>query len=313
MVTERARDVAERRGLDPDEVLAAARRQAWLPAGARPLPPAGAAPGIAAVAGETRVFAFPGVPWELRRMWAEVEAALDREGFFPPVVTRLIHIHGAGELQVTAVLERCERELLWVGINVGAGEVTVIIRHDAGEAAQRQASALTAALESELPVFSTDGRTVDDLVAEALRSSGATVAVAESCTGGLLGARLTARPGSSDYMRGGVVAYADEVKTALLDVPADLLARYGAVSAEVAAAMAEGARRATGATWGLGVTGVAGPTGGSADKPVGLVFVACAGPRGTRAVGERFPGDRDSVRAWSVVQALHLLREESGT
>jgi nicotinamide-nucleotide amidase len=187
--------------------------------------------------------------------------------------------------------------------------VTVIVRHDADEAAQEQAAALVAALEAELPVFSSDGRTVDDLLADELRRRGETVAVAESCTGGLLGARLTERPGSSDYVRGGVIAYADEVKHALLGVPEDMLARHGAVSEQVASAMAEGARRTTGATWGLGITGVAGPAGGTADKPVGLVYVGCAGPRGTRAVGGQFPGDRGSVRAWSVVRALHLLLE----
>jgi nicotinamide-nucleotide amidase len=312
MVAERARDVAERRGLDFTEVFERARRQARLPAGARPLPPAGVAPGIAAVAGATRIFAFPGVPWELRRMWAEVEAELEREGFFPSVVTRLVRLFGAGELQISPVLEACARDLLWVGINIGAGEVTVILRHDAGEAARAQAAAVIAALEAGLPVFSSDGRTVDDLVGEALRVRAETVAVAESCTGGLLGARLTARAGSSDYVRGGVIAYANEVKQGLLCVPAELLERHGAVSEEVAAAMAEGARHVAGATWGLGVTGVAGPSGGSPEKPVGLVYVGCAGPGGVRVVGNRFPGDRANVRDWSVVRALHLLREQLG-
>jgi nicotinamide-nucleotide amidase len=312
MVAERVRDVAERRGLDFDEVLERARRQARLPAGARPLPPAGVAPGIAAVAGVTRIFAFPGVPWELRRMWAEVEAGLEREGFFPSVVTRLVRLYGAGELQISPVLEACAHDLLWVGINIGAGEVTVILRHEAGEAARAQAAAVVAALEAELPVFSSDGRTVDDLVGEALRARAETVAVAESCTGGLLGARLTARPGSSDYMRGGVIAYANEAKEGLLGVPGELLERHGAVSEQVAAAMAEGARHVTGATWGLGVTGVAGPSGGSPEKPVGLVYVGCAGPGGVHVAGNRFPGDRENVRDWSVVRALHLLREQLG-
>lgn len=312
MLAVRTREVAERRGLDPADMLARARRQALLPAGARPLPPAGVAPGIAAVSGATRIFAFPGVPWELRRMWAEVEAGLEREGFFPEVVTRLVRSYGVGELQVSAALERCARDLLWVGINVGAGEVTVIVRHDAGEAAHAQAAALVATLEREVPVFSVDGRTIDDLVAETLRARRETVAAAESCTGGLLGARFTARPGSSDYFRGGVVAYANEVKEGVLGVPGELLARHGAVSEEVAAAMAEGVRRVTGATWGLGVTGVAGPTGGSREKPVGLVYVGCAGPSGAHVVGDHFPGDRDSVRDWSVVRALHLLRERLG-
>jgi len=312
MLAERTREVAERRRLDPVEVLERARRQALLPAGARPLPPAGVAPGIAAVSGATRIFAFPGVPWELRRMWAEVESGLEREGFFPEVVTRLVRLAGVGELQVSPVLERCPRDLLWVGINIGPGEVTVIVRHDAGAAARAQAAALVATLEGELPVFSSDGRTVDDLVAETLRARGETVAAAESCTGGLLGARLTARPGSSEYVLGGVVAYANDVKRAVLGVPEDLLAAHGAVSEEVAAAMAEGVRHVTGATWGLSVTGVAGPSGGSPEKPVGLVEIGCAGPSGVRVVESRFPGDRESVRDWSVVRALHLLRERLG-
>jgi nicotinamide-nucleotide amidase len=235
---------------------------------------------------------------------------LEREGFFPAVVTRLMRIYGAGELQVAPVLESCPRDLLWVGINVGAGEVVVIVRHGDDEAPHSQATELIAALEAELPVFSSDGRAVDDVVADSLRARGETVAVGESCTGGLLGARLTARPGSSDYVKGGVIAYANSVKTALLGVSGELLERHGAVSGEVGAAMAEGARAAAGADWGLGITGVAGPEGGTAEKPVGLVYVGCAGPGGTRVEGARFPGDRESVRLWSVVRALHLLREE---
>ena len=158
-------------------------------------------------------------------------------------------------------------------------------------------------------MFSTDGRTIDEMVADGLRARGATVAVAESCTGGLVGGRLTALPGSSDYFLGGVVAYANDVKVAALGVEPRLLDRHGAVSAEVATAMAEGARHATGATYGLSTTGVAGPDGGTAEKPVGLVFVGCAGPSGAHAVRQRFPGDRQSVREWAVARALHLLRE----
>ena len=159
-------------------------------------------------------------------------------------------------------------------------------------------------------MFSTDGRTVDDLVADALRAGGLTVAVAESCTGGLLGARLSERPGSSDYFLGGVISYANEIKMDLLGVPAGMLAQYGAVSEEVAGAMAEGARAATGADYALAVSGVAGPDGGTADKPVGLVYVACCGPRRTRVVRGLYPGDRASVRDYSVSAALHLLRRE---
>jgi nicotinamide-nucleotide amidase len=134
------------------------------------------------------------------------------------------------------------------------------------------------------------------------------VATAESCTGGLLGGRLTELPGSSDYVLGGAVVYADTAKRALLGVPAELLRDYGAVSEPVARAMADGARARLGATYALSVTGVAGPGGGSPDKPVGLVFIACAAPDETIVRRFEFPGDRDTVRAWSVVAALHLLR-----
>jgi nicotinamide-nucleotide amidase len=309
MVARRTRDVAERRHLDFDDVFAKTRRQALLPGGARPVPPAGVAPGIALRRGPTRVYALPGVPSELHAMWSWVRGELAAAGVLGDAVTRVVRIFGVGELQVGAVVDDAPRTLLDVAINVGWGEVAVRLRHERTVEAQAEADALVDALVAAVPVFSTDGRTVDELVAEALRARRATVAVAESCTGGLLGARFTALPGSSDYFAGGVVAYANAVKTALLGVDDALLAQHGAVSAEVAAAMAEGARRATGASYALSTTGVAGPDGGTAEKPVGLVFLGCAGPGGSQAVRERFPGDRQSVREWTVARALHLLRE----
>jgi nicotinamide-nucleotide amidase len=159
-----------------------------------------------------------------------------------------------------------------------------------------------------VPVYSTDGRSVDALIAGALRGRGLTLAVAESCTGGLLGSRITARPGSSDYFLGGVISYGNQAKTDLLDVPAGMLARHGAVSEEVAGAMAAGARARLGADYALSVTGVAGPDGGTPDKPVGLVYLGCAGPAGTQVRRGSFPGDRESVRTFSATSALHLLR-----
>jgi len=159
-----------------------------------------------------------------------------------------------------------------------------------------------------VPVYSSDGRTVDDIVAGELRGRGLTLAIAESCTGGLVGARITARPGSSDYFAGGVISYANQAKMDLLDVPAGMLAQYGAVSEEVARAMAEGARAALRADYALSVTGVAGPDGGTPDKPVGLVYLGCAGPDGTQVRKGSFPGDRDSVRMFAATSALHLLR-----
>ncbi len=303
-----ARAVAARRHLDFDEMFALARRQARLPAGSTPVPPAGVAPGIAATHGPTRVFAYPGVPYEFQQMWLATAAGLDDEAFFPDVVVRTIRVFGVGELQVGPILDGLPHELLELGINVGGGEVTVRIRHRRDAAAEEQAAVLVATLEAGVPVYSTDGRTVDDIVAAELRSRRATLGVAESCTGGLLGARLTARPGSSEYFLGGVVSYADQTKSDLLGVPPEMLARFGAVSSEVAGAMAAGARRALRADYALSITGVAGPDGGTPEKPVGLVCIGCAGPDGTRVRESSFPGDRDSVRTFAATSALHLLR-----
>ena len=308
-VEERVRAVAERRHLDFDEVFRVARRQALLPAGAGAVPPAGVAPGIVARAGKTRIYAFPGVPYEFEQMWAAVAAELAAEGLFPDVVVRIVRIFGVGELQVAPLLDTVPRDLLETGINVGGGEVTVRLRHARDEAAARQAEGVVSALKAGVPVFSTDGRTLDDIVADTLRARGLTVAVAESCTGGLLGARLTARPGSSDYVLGGVISYANAVKESLLRVPAGMLAQNGAVSEEVAGAMAEGARAATGADCALAITGVAGPDGGTAEKPVGLVYVSCAVADATRVARGSFPGDRATVREFAATAALHLLRK----
>jgi nicotinamide-nucleotide amidase len=302
--------VAARRGVSVRDLMPQARRQARLPVGGAPLPPAGVAPGIAARCGRTRIFAFPGVPHEFRAMWRRVAAELAGAGFFPDVVVRVVRVFGRGEPSVAAVVETVSRDLLETGITVGGGEVTVKLRHPSTAAAAAQADALVAALEQALPVFSTDGRTIDDMIADLLCVGGESVAVAESCTGGALGGRITGRPGSSAYFRGGVIGYADEVKHAVLGVSSHDLQRHGAVSSEVAAAMAEGVRRVCGATYGLSVTGVAGPGGATPEKPVGLVYVGCSGPRGTRVRRERFPGDRRAVRGHASTRALHLLRED---
>jgi nicotinamide-nucleotide amidase len=185
----------------------------------------------------------------------------------------------------------------------------VRIRHRRDPAAQAQADALVAALEAAVPVYSVDGRTIDDVIADELRGRSLKLAVAESCTGGLLGARITARPGSSDYFAGGVISYANQAKMDLLGVPPGMLAQYGAVSEEVAGAMAEGARAALHADYALSLTGVAGPDGGTEEKPVGLVYLGCAGPEGTQVRRGSFPGDRDSVRTFAATSALHLLRK----
>jgi nicotinamide-nucleotide amidase len=308
MVTDAARRVAARRGLAVEELLPEIARQALLPRGARAVAPAGVAPGFVLRHEGTSIVALPGVPWEVKAMWPGVLETLGSEAGVEPPRTLSVRLYGWGEVQVAALLRDATTDRLRVAITAASGEVTVTIAHQAADpTAAAQADALAAALAAG-PVFSRDGRTVDQVVADLLRSHGATVATAESCTGGLLGGRLTETPGSSDYVVGGVVTYADAAKRDLLGVPAELLREHGAVSEPVARAMAEGARARLAATYALSVTGVAGPAGGTAAKPVGLVFIGCAGPGKTVVRRYEFPGDRATVRAWSVVAALHLLR-----
>jgi PncC family amidohydrolase len=157
-------------------------------------------------------------------------------------------------------------------------------------------------------IFSQDGRSLEEVVAEQLTLNNATIAAAESCTGGLLAQRLTSIAGSSSYFLGGVVCYSNELKTAWADVPTDLIAAKGAVSPEVAVALADGIRRHVGSTLGVGITGIAGPSGGSDEKPVGTVHVALSHASGVKERGVRFPGDRESIR-WQASQlALDLVR-----
>jgi nicotinamide-nucleotide amidase len=159
-------------------------------------------------------------------------------------------------------------------------------------------------------VFSDNGDSLEQIVGYYLQMRGATLAVAESCTGGLLGERITSVSGSSRYFLGGAIVYSNELKAAFADVSADLIAKHGAVSREVAVAMAEGIRKRCGATLGVGITGVAGPTGATAEKPVGLVFHALASEQGTDVVERSFPGDRKRIRWFASQQALDMVRRK---
>jgi nicotinamide-nucleotide amidase len=176
--------------------------------------------------------------------------------------------------------------------------------------AEDRADALAGALRDPLRryLFTEDERSVAELVLELCRARGLTLATAESCTGGLVAARLTDVPGASDVLAGGVVAYANEVKSRELGVPEELLAEHGAVSAEVAAAMAAGVRRRLGVDVGIAVTGVAGPDGGTEEKPVGLVYHHVSAPDGERGQHFSLPADRDTIRSRATVAALHLAR-----
>ncbi len=290
-------------------------KQATLPEGATVLPPPGTAPGCALVHEGVVVVVLPGPPWELGRMWADATGIEPVAGLLARAGgphERVLRLYGVPESQLVAMVRDVAPEA-WERLRVG------ICAHDAElEVTMRAAPADRAAadsLESLIAegsgdrLFSRDGATVDELVARRLLAAGQTVAVAESCTGGLLGGRLTARPGSSAYVLGGVIAYSDEVKERLLGVPRAILETHGAVSGECAEAMAAGARERLGADWALSVTGVAGPGGGTEEKPVGLVFVGLAGPDGTTAHVElRRGGTRDAIRSRSVTAALHLLR-----
>ena len=176
--------------------------------------------------------------------------------------------------------------------------------------AERRAEVLAAALREPLEkwLFTDDERSVEELVLDLCRRQSLTIATAESCTGGLVAARLTSVPGSSDAFLGAIVAYADEVKEGELGVPTAVLRRHGAVSAETAAAMAAGVRSRLDADVGIGVTGIAGPGGGTPDKPVGLVYVHAETPAASRGIEFSYPADRDSIRRRATVAALHLAR-----
>jgi nicotinamide-nucleotide amidase len=295
------------------------RRQALLPDGAAVLPNAtGSAPGMiwSPVPGFT-VLTFPGVPSEMQAMWCATAAPwLLRSGLAEGVfASRMLRFWGVAESTLAEqVADLLEQPNPTVAPYAGAGEVKLRLTARAATAAA--AEALLAPLEAEIRrradayCFGADGDSLASVVLERLRQRGETLAVAESCTGGGLGAAITAVPGASEVFLGGVIAYANAVKQELLAVPADRLASHGAVSDPVAEAMAEGVRRRIGSTWALAVTGVAGPGGGTAQKPVGLVHIALAGPAGVRSEPVRFGGSRgrDWIRTLTIGEALNRLR-----
>jgi nicotinamide-nucleotide amidase len=303
---------------DPGAIAVGVRKQAMVPEGATVLEPVGTAPGLVVPPAADRtgppVVVLPGPPAELQGMWpAAVAAAPTRAAMAGATELRqeTVRLWGTLEAQLAATLRDLEPGLTGLEITtcLREGELEVVTRFPAGaqEAYDRFAAALAQRYAGTL--FST-GPTLDELVGGALAERGLTIATGESCTGGLLAARLTERPGASAAVRGGVVAYANAAKEELLGVPAAVLAGSGAVSAEVARALAEGARGRFGADVGVGITGVAGPGGGSAGKPVGTVHLCVLGPDGvelSRALS--LPGSRSAVRNRSVTMAMHLLRE----
>ena len=289
----------------PDAVL----RQADVPAGAEPLDnPLGTAPGLWLELAEGVVIALPGPPHELRATAGPVLTRLAaRTGTV--VTTRQVHVAGTGESQVAERVEAAVVVPDGVALAYLAGGAVVRVRFTTTAdpaALDPLVDAVDAALGDD--VFGHDEDTLDGVVHGLLRAAGQTVAVAESLTGGLLGAALSQRPGSSATFRGGLVVYATDLKALLADVPSALLTTYGAVAPETAAALAQGARTRLGADWGIGVTGVAGPQE-QEGHPVGTVHLAVAGPdRSGQARSLHLPGDRERIRAMTVTHALDLLR-----
>jgi nicotinamide-nucleotide amidase len=289
------------------------QKQASLPAGAVSLGLAGTAPGIVLEADGRVVVVLPGPPPELRRLWtAAVESDAVRRllsGTRPPE-RRTLRFYGISESAVARALEEAGGDGEGVEATVCAREFEIHVDLVVGEGGAPRADALSAALRERVgdSLFSEDERTIAEVVLELCRTRGLSLATAESCTGGLVAARLTDVPGSSDVFRGSVVAYADDVKTSELGVPADVLMAHGAVSAETAAAMTTGVRERLGADVGVSDTGVAGPGGGTPGKPVGLVYLHATGPDGELAAEFSVPGDREAVRVRAAVAALHLVR-----
>ena len=308
--------------LDEAAVLRANRKQAVVPEGATVLEPVGTAPGLVVAPGDgssgpghPTVVVLPGPPRELQPMW---ETAVATDAFAHAITgateyrREIVRLYGIPESEIAGTLEAATA----AGLALDDLEITTCLRRGEIEIATRFEPAAQDDYDALLEfvarrhartLFSRDGATIDELLAGLL--AGRTLAVAESCTAGLLAARLTERPGASAYFLGGGVVYSNAAKVDLAGVDPTLIERVGAVSAEVAQALAEGIARRFGAELGVGITGIAGPEGGTPEKPVGLVCISvwsADGRRITRA--PQLPGSRADIRDRSVTVALHLLR-----
>ena len=318
--------------LDLEAIRHGNRKQATIPLGATILEPVGTAPGLVVPPNDGRggptVVVLPGPPRELQPMWGR---ALDTDALRTVLAAATVYrqsmlrMFGIPESEIAETLRIAERE----GVDLGRievttclkrGEVEVVTRYEPEQQDVYDAFAAVVRRRHADTLFSDDGRTIDEIIAARLRgdedgrTGGAggpeTLATAESCTGGLLAARITDQPGSSAYFRGALVAYSNDAKGTLAGVPEELIAEHGAVSAEVAVALADGARAVLGADIGIGVTGVAGPGGGTEEKPVGLVWlcVSRAGADEPVLRSVNLPGARADIRERATTVALHLLR-----
>ena len=305
----------ERRGRKWVESMA---KQASHPPSSRIIPnEVGTAPGFICENGGKTVIALPGPMLELKPM---LEGAV--RDFFAKrsrgvIVSKTLRVLGIQE----AAVEQRILDLIKSGnptvaplVKVGLGEVhlRVTARAETRENAEKLIAPVAAEIRKRFgrSCYGEDDRDLATEVLDMLRSSNLKLATAESCTGGMLGETITQVSGASDVYVGGFVTYTNEMKTQFLDVSSEDLKTHGAVSEPVAKQMAEGAARAAGADFGIGITGIAGPEGGTDEKPVGLVYIALKGKRGTKIIEHRFSGDRQGIRTRSVHAALALLREE---
>jgi nicotinamide-nucleotide amidase len=321
----RIREILERlrarrgwRGVDEDAFRAGNRKQAMVPRGATVLEPVGTAPGLMVpVEGGPLVLVLPGPPGELQPMWETAVATEPLAGLLAGTGTlqqRIMRLFGPPESEIAKTLRDAEA----AGVPLGSLEITTCLRRGEIEiatvfppaAAADYAEFERAVVERHgAQVFARDGETIDELVAAALLGPPArTVATAESCTGGLMAGRLTDRAGSSAYVLGGVTVYSNEAKVALAGVPSALIEAHGAVSPQVASALADGAADRFGADIGIGITGIAGPGGGTPEKPVGTVCL-CLAERGGERVERtvQLPGSRALVRERTTTVVMHLL------
>jgi competence/damage-inducible protein CinA-like protein len=308
-----SRGIADRLRRPYTDFAPGVRKQATLLEGALVLGLAGTAPGLVLEATSSVTVVLPGPPAELRRLWGRaletepVRRVLERAR---PPLRRVLRFYGASESAVAQALAESGGEGDGVSATVCARDFEIHVDLVLDERGVERAETLANGLRERLGryLFAEHEGPVEELVLTACRAQGLSLATAESSTGGLVAARLTSVPGSSDVFLGSIVAYADEVKASELDVPRELLRRHGSVSPETAAAMATGARKRLAADVAVAVTGIAGPGGGTAEKPVGLVYLHAEGPSGGRARELSLPGDREAVRARATVAALHLVR-----
>jgi len=291
-------------------------RQAMVPEGATVLEnDRGTAPGLWLEEKGRIVVLLPGPPHELKAMFTlQVEPRLTRLSTGVRLVARELRVAGMGESDVDQRIAPIYTRHADVQTTIltAPGEIQIHLRawSNNAPAAEQQLQGIVESIVLTLgeAVFTTAGEPMEEVVARELTLHQATIATAESCTGGLLAERLTRISGSSAYFLGGVVSYSNALKSAWVDVPAEIIESRGAVSSEVAIALADGIRRRTGATLGIGITGVAGPTGGTPEKPVGTVHVAIADATGSKERGIHYPGERDRIRWQASQSALDLVR-----